>query len=130
MESASHRLAHRTQFYAELTRMRLGTYMTTYFLRVPQGQLEQPYSFLYTFPCSLGSISKNSGLSGRNKIKVKRRWCVLDARRFTYYKSRSKNVIKDLIKIDPGAVNLIMAPYCQPLPLSGIAIFLLAPCDT
>lgn len=43
--------------------------------------------------------------------KVKKRWCVLDAMRFTYYRTRSKTKVKYHVPLDPRNVVLVTPPF-------------------
>lgn len=43
--------------------------------------------------------------------KARRRWCVLDATRFTLFRTRSKGKIKDSVLLDPRTVALVTPPF-------------------
>lgn len=50
--------------------------------------------------------------AGANRApKVRRRWCVLDATRFTLFRTRSKTKIKDHVRLDPSTVALVTPPF-------------------
>ena len=127
------RMRRRQRFYANMVSGRLAGNVTTYFAKsIPQAE-EQTYPFLYEFPytqeaCRARLLEVHSFHGSKEALKVKRRWCVLDAQRLTYYKSRSKRLIKDYICIDPSTVRLISPPFCQPLSHTGYNDCFLAMC--
>lgn len=43
--------------------------------------------------------------------KARRRWCVLDATRFTLFRTRSKGRIKGHVLLDPRSVSLVTPPF-------------------
>lgn len=51
--------------------------------------------------------------SGSRAPKVKKRWCVLDATRFTLFRTRSKTRVKGHVPLDPRAVALV-TPHFTP----------------
>ena len=71
--------------------------------------------FLHTFPFTppLVKASLKTIMNSKKEppLKIKRRWCVLDSQRFTYFKSRSSTDAKNYISMDPGEVRLVMAPF-------------------
>lgn len=60
-----------------------------------------------------GGISRTSlGIRTANRApKVKKRWCVLDATRFTLFRTRSKSRVKGHVSLDPRAVALVTPPF-------------------
>lgn len=50
--------------------------------------------------------------------KVKKRWCVLDATRFTLFRTRSKTRVKSHVPLDPRAVALV-TPHFTPSAARG-----------
>ncbi|CAM9099443.1 unnamed protein product, partial [Ectocarpus fasciculatus] len=43
--------------------------------------------------------------------KVRKRWCVLDATRFTLFRTRTKTRVKDSVQLDPSKVALVTPPF-------------------
>lgn len=62
-----------------------------------------------------GGISRTAMAALRARTngapKPRRRWCVLDATRFTLFKSRSKTKVKDHVPLDPRTVALVTPPF-------------------
>lgn len=63
-------LSNRREIYSSLSVERLGGFMTTYFLTLPDPG--QPYPFFYTFPYGYDDMLKNKQRKG--SLKVKRRF--------------------------------------------------------
>lgn len=51
--------------------------------------------------------------------KARRRWCVLDATRFTLFRTRSKNKVKGHVPLDPRTVALVTPPFTPPARRGG-----------
>lgn len=51
--------------------------------------------------------------------KVRKRWCVLDATRFTLFRTRSKTRKKDCVQLDPRTVALVTPPFTRWSRLAG-----------
>ncbi|KAG5186188.1 hypothetical protein JKP88DRAFT_310417 [Tribonema minus] len=64
---------------------------------------------------SLGGGARQSGGGGgggsSKPPKVKRRWCILDATKLSYYRSRSKTRVKGYIPFEPASVSLVTPPF-------------------
>ena len=43
--------------------------------------------------------------------KVRKRWCVLDAMRFTLFRTRNRHKVKDHVPLDPRTVVLVTPPF-------------------
>lgn len=52
---------------------------------------------------------------------MKRRWCVLDATRFTLFRTARKNRVKAQVSLDPRLVALVTPPFTPPAPRGGAA---------
>jgi hypothetical protein len=62
------------------------------------------------------SPSGNIHVNLKNKLtskplKVKRRWCIVDATKVSYYRSRSKKYVKGFIPFEPAVVSLVTPPF-------------------
>lgn len=149
MTAIEERLEKRLLFFTTISTQRIGGYLTTFFTDISLSlQEEQLFQFLYIFPYSPESVKKYlhqhkiihpHHKSPYDQIKIKRRsvvdflwiltfsrWCVLDAQRLTYFKSRSTTQIKDYINIEPSSVRLVTSPYCAPYLTTGSVFFPLA----
>ncbi|CAM9822213.1 unnamed protein product [Discosporangium mesarthrocarpum] len=63
-------------------------------------------------PAPSASITASLAMkAGLRTHKAKRRWCVLDATRLTYYRSRSTSRVKGHITMDPKQVSLVTPPF-------------------
>jgi hypothetical protein len=60
---------------------------------------------------SLLRASLGSSAKGGRAPKVKRRWCILDATKLSYYRSRSKTRVKGYIPFEPASVTLVTPPF-------------------
>ena len=100
------------RMYQSLTSNRVAGHVITYFSTANTTEGEQQYPFLHQFPYHVTDVKSGHLFTMRKSetVKVKRRWCVLDARRLTYYESRSTRRIKDYITMDPNSVRLVVSP--------------------
>ena len=75
----------------------------------------RPLPVLHTFPFTPARVKSSLKTIMNSKkeprLKIKRRWCVLDGQRFTYFKSRSNTAAKSYVSMDPSQVRLVMTPF-------------------
>lgn len=98
--AAHQRMEQKLRIYSVVAEKRVVGYLLTYFVRAVREEQEQPHSFVHQFP-----------YMPTESTRVKRRWCVLDAQRLTYFRSHSKGRIKDHISINPDNVRLVNSPF-------------------
>src|SRR3546814_4794204 len=75
--AAHQRMEQKLRIYSHVAEKRVVGYLLTYFVRAVREEQEQSYPFIHQFP-----------YLPTESTKVKRRWCVLDAQRLTYFRDR------------------------------------------
>ena len=112
MHKCELKMTNRMQFYTTVASRRVAGYVITYFGKPLDVNAEQELQYLHMFPYTV-EFMRNQSLQQqtRETLKIKRRWCVLDANRLTYFKSRSKRLIKDFFTMDPVICRLVQPPF-------------------
>ncbi|CAM9671605.1 unnamed protein product [Chrysoparadoxa australica] len=95
-EMAIHaRMQQKLRLYRAVKEERLSAFLLSYFIQ--EGITE-------SLPTAGTASLFTAGLS--RAPKVKKRYCVLDGDRFTYYRSRSRRRVKGHFSVNPGALEL------------------------
>ena len=103
---------NRMEFYTTVTSRRVAGYVITYFGKPLEAHAEQELQYLHLFPYTVEFMrAQYAQLQTRDTLKIKRRWCILDANRLTYFKSRSKRLIKDFFTMDPLICRLVQPSF-------------------
>jgi hypothetical protein len=101
------RMHQKLRLYQTVATERIGAYLFTHFINSEEVTV-QPVPPLTRHGAMLALRSAH-GLS--RAPREKRRWCVLDATRLSYFRSRNRRRPKGHIPMDPRSVTLLCPPF-------------------